>query len=827
MEYRKFLFCSVKRFGFAKVCAAIFAVVACGKLSATETVVHELSLHMGTNALITVEEGEVLHIDKITGERGTITKIGSGTLNVKWLQNRNVSFDVKDGRLFFDRQMPRVCADAFFHVDASRADTLELEAQNGTNFVARWNDIRGNGIFATNCLAGPSWRTNPENRCAFISEVRLNGMPVIDFGSILYDGHDGYGATMIWSKTCTNAYEIYEVISDTPDVSEANRATSFISSSLDRAGNYRGEVGSQFGNIFHDNWSCYGWSHGCVYINGSEGYRTSAGTYGKQEIAGGFSLLGFVSCELYEDASKNRFITNYCARVNSFARDYDKAFGGQRLAEYIVFTNRLDSADRTALQDYLNAKWRGDATAQYLVSSLTVAPEAAVSFAPGVTVNVANVSDGADLTVENGSFEINALNNPDAYFHVDADASGTLALEAQNGTNFVNRWDDVLSNGVYATASTKTFEAWLPDPENRRPFVSDEKLNNRPIIDFGPLQVKSHTNEVGYGVGYGASMTWSERMPRGVQELFSVVRDTDDVKTLYKTGNVKVTEFGQAYLCDPSSMRGFRGKLRENNWPVIVHDNGYNDVIKQGLRYVDGVEKEWESSAGAGFHLVQLIPSGTSDYPIRPSHFAYSYTKTNSRNVLGGTKIAEYLVFDHLLSNEVRADIYAALRTKWFAQSRTVQTFGNLTLAKGAEMSLPWKDVAVTNNLAIAGSLKVESVSAASIRLTASGANLTGGMMIGDRATVTVDLLEDGSFASLVADRLTLAGGGVVVLANTVGGKPALGEIPILTGDEFSGSLNNWTCDATAFGTVSISLELKEDGLYAVVSPKGTVFLVR
>jgi hypothetical protein len=142
-------------------------------------------------------------------------------------------------------------------------------------------------------------------------------------------------------------------------------------------------------------------------------------------------------------------------------------------------------------------------------------------------------------------------------------------------------------------------------------------------------------------------------------------------------------------------------------------------------------------------------------------------------------------------------------------------------------MSLPWKDIAVTNNLAIGGSLKVESVSAASLRLTAAGANVTGGMMVGDRATVTVDLLEDGTFASLAADRLTLAGGRVVVLANTVGGKPALGEIPILTGDEFSGSLNNWTCDATAFGTVSISLELKENGLYAVVSPKGTVFLVR
>lgn len=802
------------------VAAASVSLYADGFVAA-ETVVHELSLPVGTNALITVDAGDVLYIDKITGKRGTVTKTGSGTLCVKRLVNRNVSFDVQEGRLFFDRQMPRVCADAFFHVDASRADTLELEAQNGTNFVTRWNDVRGNGLFATNCLAGPSWRSDPENRRAFISEVQLNSMPVVDFGPILYEGHDGYGATMIWSRTCTNAYEVYEVITDTPDVATASMATAFLSSSLDRK-SYRGE-GKQLGNVFHDNTNNKGWSQGCLYVNGVKQDPNSAGTSGKFSVGEGFHLLGFTSRE-YNAEKKHE---DYAARLNSFARDYNYVFGGQRLAEYIVFTNRLDSAERTALQDYLKAKWMGAAHSPYIVSSLTVAPGADVAFAPGVSVRVANIAEGSNLTVESGSFEINALNNPDAYFHVDADDVATLSIETRNGTNFVTRWEDALSNGVYATASTKTFGQWLPDPENRRPFVSEEKLNNRPVIDFGPLQVASHTNDVGYGVGYGASMAWSSRMSSGVCESFSVVRDTDDVKTLYKTGNVKVTEFGQAYLCDPSSLRGFRGKLRENNWPVVVYDNAYNAGIKQGLIYVDGVEKYWESSAGAGFHLVQLMPSNASDSPIRPSHFAYSRTKTNDRYVLGGTKIAEYLVFDHLLPDAVRADVYAALRTKWFAEARTVQKFGNLTLAEGVEMSLPWKDVFVTNCLTIGGGLMAESVSAASLRLTATGANVTGNLTVSDGATVAVDLLADGTFASLVAERLSLAGGGTIVLDGSTGGKPVFGETPILTGDAFSGSLEGWTFDVSAYRTVSISLKMKDGGIYAVVSPKGTVFLVR
>ena len=96
-----------------------------------------------------------------------------------------------------------------------------------------------------------------------------------------------------------------------------------------------------------------------------------------------------------------------------------------------------------------------------------------------------------------------------------------------------------------------------------------------------------------------------------------------------------------------------------------------------------------------------------------------------------------------------------------------------------------------------------------------------------DGATVTVDLLADGTFASLAAERLSLAGGGRIVFSNAADGKPVFGEVPVLTGDVFCGSTDGWTLDVSAFRTVSISLKMKDDGLYAAVSPKGTVFLVR
>lgn len=813
----------MKSFSMFAVAVSFCAAV---PVFAENSFIREVSLEVDAVETIDVAAGSETVIERISGARGTIVKTGGGTLRILMMHNSKVRFDVQGGKVFFDRQMPRVCADAFLHVDASRADTLELEEQNGTNFVVRWNDVRGNGMFATNCLAGPAWRTDPANRRAYISDVTQNGLPVVDFGPVMAKAHTneqgealGYGATMIWSETCTNAYEVYQVVSDTPETKDCGYYTSFMSSSLDRAGNYRGEKGSsQEGNIFHHNSNNNGWGHGRVYDDGELTASTTGGFRGRRGIGDGFSVLGFTTREYDEEMG----FADYAARLDSFARDYDNVFGGLRIAEYIVFTNRLDSVDRTAVQNYLNAKWRGFV---YAVSSLTVAPGASIGFAPGVKVKVANVSDMDDLTVEHGNCEINALLNPEAYFHVDADALDTLSLEEQNGTNFVNRWDDALSNGVYATASEKTFGDWLPDPWNRRPFVSKGELNNRDVVDFGPLQVHSHTNESGYGLGYGASMRWSEPMPSAARELFAIVRDTDDVKTLYGTGNVNVSEFGQAYICDPDSKRGYRGLLRENDWPYISYSNQFNYDLVDGKIYVDGLLSGWKSTTpGEGFHVMHFCLVDTKR-PICPSYFAYSYTQTEKRHILGGTKIAEYLVFDHHLESAVRTNIYTALRTKWFNAPRKTRTFGNLTIGTGASISIPWNNISVTNCLTAGGDLTAASVSAAALHMTASGVEVSGSLEIEDGATVTVEALADGSFASLSAAELKLSGGGKVVLSASAGIKPRIGETKILC--NYTGSFADWTVDVSDITNVSVCLKEKEDGIYAVVSPKGTVVLVR
>ena len=491
-----------------------------------------------------------------------------------------------------------------------------------------------------------------------------------------------------------------------------------------------------------------------------------------------------------------------------------------------MFTNRLTTTDRSLLQSYLKEKWKGT-TPAYRISSLTVADGATVDFAPGVSITVANVADGSDVGVSSGTLEINALNNTDAFFHVDA--TKCLTLEEANGTNFVTRWDDALSNGVYATASTSTFGTYLPDPENRRPFISAETLNGLPVVDFGSLLVPSHTNETGYGVGYGASMKWSSRMTAGCMELYAVMRDTEDIKTLIGNSNVKnEAECGPAYVCDPASTRGWRGRVTTGTYPPPSYDNQYNNPQRLGQNLFDGTAVNFKNGhPPEGYHVVNIrMVAGYTLF--QPQWFAYMKSK-DPKYSHGGVRIAEYMIFPNSLSNDVRTATYSALRTKWFGATNAVATLRNLSVAPGTTLSIKWRDLVVSGKLSMGGTLSVDDVKAVGLALTAADAQVVGALAVGADATVTASLLGDGTVGSLSASNLTLSGGGTVRLVPDDGFSPSNGTYPVLTTTgAFSGSLAGWTLDTTAISDrAGATLVAAEDGIYVRLSAKGTVLTVR
>ena len=825
------------------------AATAFRSLHADSSVVGELSLLLDTNAVIEVSAGEEKTIEVLSGKRGTLTKKGEGTLRIGSVRNKNVRYEVEEGRLLFYRYVPRVCEKAFFHVDASFAESLVTEEVGGTNFVVRWNDVRNNGMFATNCLYSPSWRPNPENRRAFISQVRQNGLPVVDFGTMLFPGYTnelgevlGYGATMIWNSPCPEAREIYEVISDTPDVISIPRdhpqfadrihAVSFISSSKGRAGNYREHLtASEYPNIFYDNSNNNGWMYGNIYRDGTLVDANKHGKSGKFSPGAGFHVFGFTSREYNEEKKW----TDYSAVVDSFARDYNNSCGAQRIGEYLVFTNRLSDAERKVLHDYLTEKWKG-VPYRVRASAVNVGDEASVEFASGVPNCISAVNGGADVAFLSGEVELNPLKNPDAFFHVDASDAATLALEEVNGTNFVVRWDDVISNGVYATPRTTAVGTYLPDPENRRPFISGETLNGRSVVDFGSLLVPSHTNENGYGIGYGASMKWNKRMTEGCMELCAVMRDTEDIKTLVGNSNVKDgKERGPAYVCDPEGTRGYRGYISAGKYPPPSHDNSYNAPVNKGKILFDGVSVAYKSGIPPeGYHVVNLQMKN-GEYKnnewtyltlFKPQWFGYMRSK-DSKYSYGGTRIAEYIIFPNALSNDVRTAIYSAFRTKWFGEDRQTLSFRNLSLGPDVKLDVPWQNVSVSGRLSIGGRINVESVSVSDVELL-DEAEISGSLSVAADATVAVNVSAGGATASLQARDLALAGGGKVSISLPEGVRMPVGEFAVLTGKaSFMGSPEGWRLDTSAVRTASVSLHFRNDGLYLSSRPLGTTIVVR
>ena len=831
----------------ANVMAAALALVVLrsAAASAGEMLLGTVELAAGVTNVIDVAAGDTATVDTLSGD-GTIAKTGEGTLRILVMDTQKARFDVQGGRVFFDYPAPRVCDDAFFHVDSSRAGALVTEAgDGGTNFVVRWNDVRDNGMYATNCLWEGTWRTNPENRRAFVSAETLNGHPVVDFGPMIFEEYTdaqgatiGHGASMIWSQACTNAYEVYEVISDTEDVaqipvdrpefnntSDSYEGVSFLSYSKGRAGSRRGRLkANSYPLILAQTTSNNGWIQGCVYVDGEPTSTVSGGTvYGKVSAGEGFHVLGFTTREYNETQGW----AEYACSLDSFARDYTYSFGGQRLAEYLVFTNRLDAATRANLQAYLVKKWKGAKTA-YVVSALNVADGAAVEMAPGVSVKVANVSDGADLTFASGAFELNPLVNPDASFHVDASATDTLALDYVNGTNFVNVWSDVLSNGMYAAASTSAWLPYLPDPENRRPFISSVMQNGRPVVDFGSLLVASHTNAAGYGVGYGAGMKWSKTP--GTREVFTVASDTEDVDGLSGKGNIDAKEHGMAYICIPDDSRAFRGLLKSSGYPALTVSHASNNGVNNGYVTFDGGTAMTTASTlrnytiTAGFHLIDFQLTTA----LEPNWFGHSRAKDGSvyYRSHGGTRIAEYIAFPAQLEADVRAAVQSALRTKWFGVSKAQKTMKNLTVARGATVSVPWNDVAVTGRLTTGGEIAVDDLSAADVSVMACGATVSGALTLTDGATVSV--FAPGSVPALSARTLMLAGGGTLALAGGLAGVEP-GTYPILCGRErFSGSGGEWSLAPGTFMSGLIArIEMRDDGLYLCVAAKGTIFIMR
>jgi hypothetical protein len=257
---------------------------------------------------------------------------------------------------------------AFLHLDASQTNTMTFAVENGTNFITRWNDVDGGSMYVVSDTATGSFgqRTEPSKRRPFLNPAMTqNGLPFADLGSAIFVGYTnsegaaiGYGgAFKFYTLAERNAAQVLEylsVISDTEDLKTAPKGKEGPAYLAFHSGNtYNGQNPGRRGTtasgknppIFRgsDNTACV---NGGIYVDGV------AKTY-SYNPPDGFSVIN-----LRPTSAVTCNVIGRSLRKNSAGQASD-TYGGQRIAEYMLFTSVLDDAKRQRIYNALRNKWFG------------------------------------------------------------------------------------------------------------------------------------------------------------------------------------------------------------------------------------------------------------------------------------------------------------------------------------------------------------------------------------------------------------------------------------------------------------------------------------
>ena len=741
-------------------------------LSAVTTVFGETvtvdEMNLTADVTVDVAAGSTQNVVRLGGGAYTITKTGGGTLNIYWTKNENARIVVEEGVVALPRyaKPTAVFAKAHFHVDASDPSTLETTYVNGTNFVVRWNDADGRTCYATNCHSTLANHTNPENRRPFIRPHFQNGLPVVDFGSLLTanytDEHGvalGYGGAMLWREPLTTFREGFTVFSDTEDIYDPERRAyggypASLFAAFAKAANYRNQLrnglsasNEESGAFYTNIQACFPLSRSTnvldlvTYYTANQNTAQPVCTY--KAIEKGFHVLNGIANSAFLSSCPENFYADAFAAAKGGGVNY--TFGGQRIGEYAVFPEWLSQAERDEVSIYLKTKWfpRKLASIDVKAGAVFDASEG------GVECSDFRNEAGATLLMGGSAAVSNPIHPWKTIFHLDASAADTMDLFEVGGTNFVGKWSDCFGNGAYATTNAAE--------SSRAPFINpDETLNGLPFVDFGSLRTPFNTNDVGEALGYGASLKFNadKTSPEGI----TVAADMPDVVngdwlTCPEYAKMRGMSFFSNYTY--SWGRGTRGNIESGGTPKI-HQYDYQSYYYGGENYLDGVKfgtsgatATYNTRYPSGFHVYSQSPSKASEAVY--THLAAEYCRDKSGlqfKVQGGQRIAEYALYNPKLTADERTRAYRALRWKWFAEEPLSWTNATLSIPAGGSYKVMYEKVAVNGTLALGGTLDALGVSASNL------------VVLSECATV--------------AAPLTLASGAVLEFGRTDGGTTCL-----------------------------------------------------
>lgn len=309
--------------------------------------------------------------------------------------------------------------DAVFHFDASASGSLEctVEERDGetvTN-VAKWLDVRGNGVYAKASRRTPVATADPTLRTVEVRDGRM--MPVMDFGDVNVSGMEcdcptSAGMEIVRSNWDGLVQEAHVVYSDAYD-SYSGWAHRFIFSDSQHYACHRNEsTGAMFCSYSETPWAEYV-KQGYVGLDGADSSWSYCLTDRRFHVV---SLA--TSNPIY---------------MRTIALDRNCRAGGSRQGELIAFAKALTPVRRKYVQDYLLWKWFGEGerpTLAFSLPSVALTGDARAAFPDDWTLRTAALS-GTGTLAAGGVFGVASLEPGDSAGAPGALAvSGDMALDA-------------------------------------------------------------------------------------------------------------------------------------------------------------------------------------------------------------------------------------------------------------------------------------------------------------------------------------------------------------------------------------------------------------
>ena len=803
-----------------------------------DTVVSNLSVT--AQSKLTVVSGVTLNVVNYVGNDILLQLYGGGTVAIENLADDRGFIEANESvtlRFTAETDTHGLASGAFFHVDASVAASLVTENRNGTNFVVRWNDVRG---------AAYPYAANGDQ----ISQPVLvdNGARShVDMGRFQSFPATGQGGYLDWSQRSTAIREVFLVLSDTEDARPSHGVDSARPFLLGDASSYDFHRGYADFALFASNAG-----YASDYIkNGTITLNRETVPY-TQPLPAGFNLV--------------HVRTTGGTTAGTFSRDRNIRYGGQRIQEAIVFESLLEEDVAQELERRLYAKWLrhmsqisvhgtarletagplsarwifqspndcntfiGDIDAGFnLMGCLSIPSgrlnvrsgsrmgdvEGEVSYAGTTSVyRLGGVDDyvktgsgtaslralsATNITVEAGNLEVE-MQSPalDTYFHVDASKSDTIDTSGStNGMPFVTYWRCLRSD----------YRRQAYSSEGTRPWLRSGFQNGLPVIDFGsPKYVNKGYH--GFDNGYGGYMPWNHTN-NIIREVFVVYSDTEDwlVKNMSTPG---------CFILGSLNSRYDFHRANGESTHALFHPSNSKDFVREGAVRLDGVPVQSPTTEAlpAGFHVIHVRTKNAAS--ASASDFA------NDRGfIMGGQRLAEVLIYTNQTSDAQRDAVETYLRNKWLGAEVAGCAYGTVQVAAGSTVTLP-RQAAVDS---VTGPGTVTAKDRVTVRNVSGGASFAGDVVLAEGATISICDLS----VLTVAGNLALPAIGTLVLD---GGSPVddlAGETRIVMQADSvtASSLTGWTVSGSLASRYCTALAVSGDTVTVTFSPSGTMILFR